>query len=453
MGLFAHLVGDVPGQAGGIFTSSSDLSHLADALDDDHATARHAKDLPEEWEGEAADAFTGVMGDQLDQLRNLEEGVRRSAGALEDYGWVVQTEQGRCHDIRARMVELDRVVDEASLGEKLQAYLRVLPQATQNRQDYVSAVAAVRDAAANCAALLAQGAHAEPYNYNDNGQDVSRRQDLSGYEMEQIAEDLENGTILPSDVNQNGIGDCYLLASLSSMARTPEGREHLAEMVQPQYEDGKLVGFMVTLYEDPLDPESGTGRTVFVDDVYTMGTQGRQPYEPNVFSVIEAAYGQVYPAGTRSENAEGNGLNGGRPERSMDELTGTDAEVIDRRRGIFGFGEGYSDAQREEIGAATQQGRPVVAATVGVPGENFKDGANITTATMMNGKPQQIEIVGAHAYEVVTSDENGVTLRNPWGYNNTGADGTDPLDATFTLTWEDFEKYCGDVAVGGGYPS
>ena len=40
-------------------------------------------------------------------------------------------------------------------------------------------------------------------------------------------------------------------------------------------------------------------------------------------------------------------------------------------------------------------------------------------------------------------------MRNPWGLNQT--DGED-APAEFTMSWEDFEKYYGDVAIGN-YPS
>ncbi|MGO1183485.1 MAG: hypothetical protein ACTHZ5_10075 [Micrococcaceae bacterium] len=455
MGLFANLIGDVPGQATGIFSSATDLAHLADALQDDYDTALTTKNAPEEWEGEAAETFGDVMYDQTLQIADLQEGTRRSAGALEDYGWVVQAEQGRCEGIRATMLHLDAEVDAATgLVEKAQAYLRVLPEVTRNQQDYVDAVAAVRAAAGICAALLAEGAHAEPYNYTDDGRDRGTRRDLRADELEGIAESLENGRLYPDDINQRSIGDCYLLAALSSMARTTEGREHLKEMVQPHYVDGELVGFMVTLYEDPLNPDSGGGRTVFVDDIYQYGAAGSSG-GPNAFSVIEAAYGQVYPAGTLPDNSEGNGLTGGRPDASLEELTGTDSEVVRRRRGFLGLGDGYSGAQRDEIIAAGEEGRPAVAATAGMSEEDVKEAVNVTTVTI-DGEQEQIEIVGSHAYEVVSSDENGVTLRNPWGYNNpggTGDDATTPLDATFTMSWEDFETYCSDVSISGGYSS
>lgn len=451
MGIYANLIGDVPGQPEGILASATTVRDLADALQTDYDDAWAAKELPEIWEGEAAEAYNTVIYDQSVQISDLEEGVRRASGALEDYGWVVRTEQQRCDGIRDRMLELDAVVETATgLVEMIRAHLQVMPEVAEHQQAYVESVTTVRQAAVTCAALLAEGAHVEVYNYNDQGQDLGARTDLRQDQMEEIASDLENGRIYPDDINQRGIGDCYLLAALSSMARTSEGREHISGMVKPHYENGELTGFMVTLPRDPNDPHSGEGRTVFVDETYVHGSTGTSA-DANVFSVIEAAYGQVYPAGTLPENSDGNGLTGGRPDDSLEELTDTDSEVVHRKRGVFGWGAGYDDAQREQITAATEEGRPVVAATAGIPDEERKEGVGIVTVTI-DGEEQQIEMVGTHAYEVVSSDENGVTLRNPWGYNNPGS-GTTPMGATFTISWEDFEDYSSDVSIGGGYSS
>ena len=62
------------------------------------------------------------------------------------------------------------------------------------------------------------------------------------------------------------------------------------------------------------------------------------------------------------------------------------------------------------------------------------------------GQRTQIDLVEAHSYTVVSADTNGVTLCNPHGSNHKTGGGEAP--ATFTLSWDDYEKYYGNTAIG-----
>ena len=66
--------------------------------------------------------------------------------------------------------------------------------------------------------------------------------------------------------------------------------------------------------------------------------------------------------------------------------------------------------------------------------------------TTVDGQPTQIYLYGGHSYTIVSADANGVTLCNPHGSNPTT--GGKEAPATFTLSWDDYEKYYGNTAIG-----
>lgn len=60
--------------------------------------------------------------------------------------------------------------------------------------------------------------------------------------------------------------------------------------------------------------------------------------------------------------------------------------------------------------------------------------------TMNTGKLEQASINTAY--------ENGVTLINPWGYNDRSGRSGESTGATFTMSWDEFYANFGDVTVG-----
>ena len=68
------------------------------------------------------------------------------------------------------------------------------------------------------------------------------------------------------------------------------------------------------------------------------------------------------------------------------------------------------------------------------------------TVTTSNGTTVDIRLYQSHAYAVTASDENGITLCNPHG-TNPGTKG-ESQPATFTMSWEDYERYFGATTIG-----
>ena len=96
------------------------------------------------------------------------------------------------------------------------------------------------------------------------------------------------------------------------------------------------------------------------------------------------------------------------------------------------------DAMKEAAVNGIKAERPVVAESSPFAGQ-----ANVT----IDGNDKTITVSSQHVYTVVGADENGVTLTNPWGYNET-ADDTPNTTATFTMSWDEFYANFGDVTVG-----
>lgn len=72
--------------------------------------------------------------------------------------------------------------------------------------------------------------------------------------------------IAPNDVAQGQLGDCYLLASLVAMARTPEGRERLKGMVEERRDArGLVASYVVTLKEHDDGASRKLGKDVYRD--------------------------------------------------------------------------------------------------------------------------------------------------------------------------------------------
>ena len=98
----------------------------------------------------------------------------------------------------------------------------------------------------------------------------------------------------------------------------------------------------------------------------------------------------------------------------------------------------HRDAMKEAAVNGIKAERPVVAESSPFAGQ-----ANVT----IDGNDKTITVSSQHVYTVVGADENGVTLTNPWGYNQTTTKGKN-AGATFTMSWDEFYANFGDVTVG-----
>ena len=68
--------------------------------------------------------------------------------------------------------------------------------------------------------------------------------------------------------------------------------------------------------------------------------------------------------------------------------------------------------------------------------------------TLPNGQETRIDIYGGHSYVVTHADSSGLTLVNPHGTNTVSETGAATPNGEFTISWEDFGEYYGNVTLG-----
>lgn len=216
-----------------------------------------------------------------------------------------------------------------------------------------------------------------------------------------------------------------LLSALIALNDSAEGREHLRNMIKPHYdENGKLDGYFVTIYDDPLHPDESRKRTEFVDDVYASGVRGKDG-KANVYSLFESAYGQMHQGGTMRGN--NGGITGGWPGPATKELSGGDYHVIDKSNGFLFFKERYKPWDQMEVRDALEADKPVTAETATTSGQFHPDrNTAVVHATDSSGRDVNVELVGQHAYQVKSATADTVTIVNPWGHNYLEGGGTTP---------------------------
>jgi len=75
------------------------------------------------------------------------------------------------------------------------------------------------------------------------------------------------------DIKQNQLDDCYLMATLASLAQSPEGRALIKNAVsENKNQKGEVVSYTVTLHR-PEEHYWGLGATTFTQVPVTVGTQ------------------------------------------------------------------------------------------------------------------------------------------------------------------------------------
>ena len=426
-GFFESLINDVPGNADSLTSLAAEwdsYGNHCDGLADDAISSAH---LAPEWAGRARDDFGTSLERQRNRYINLGGDCTTASSALSVYAGAVRAGQSYIENLRYQASKLDEEVDNAPVPLLARAKNASAASALVNEAHI--RIEAVKQAADTCAQDLARIVHIEPVQVNNNNpSEGGQMGQLSGDEIAQIQEDLkalQNGTFNWEGMKQGQIGDCYFLASMAAMAQTPEGQRRLASMIQPHYDEhGNVDGYLVRLPADPAHPKDSPAREVFVHSKYINGaTQGGRV---GVYSILEAAWGQNHPGGTNSSGNTPRGMSGGLSSGALPVFTGYDAN------------------ERNQIIQASQQHRPMACGNSPIKAP-FANGPVSVDATV-DGQPAQIKLGGGHAYTIVSADANGVTLCNPHG-KNTYSSGKD-APATFTLSWQDYEKYYGNTAIG-----
>ena len=440
-GHFESLINDVPGNADFLTSLAAEwdtYGNHCDGLADDVMSSAH---LAPGWAGRAREDFGKSLERQRNRYINLGGDCTTASSAISVYAGAVRAGQKYIENLRYQASKLDEEVDNAP--DPLEARVENMPAANVLVLEAFIRIESVKRAADRCAQDLARIVHIESVQVNDkNPTEVGQMVQLSAAENAQIQKDLDalkNGTFNWEGMKQGQIGDCYFLASMAAMAQTPEGQRRLASMIQPHYDEhGNVDGYLVRLPDDPAHPNDSPGREVFVHSKYIHGaTQGGRV---GVYSILEAAWGQNHPGGTNDGGNKPPGINGGMPADSFKVMTGKSATTLESD----GSEGSYNPIEKVDIITASILHQPMVASTLNTDA-TYTHGMASVNATV-NGQPTQIKLYEAHSYTVVSADANGVTLCNPHGFNPKTGGGRAP--ATFTLSWEDYEKYYGNTAIG-----
>ena len=440
-GYFESLINDVPGNADFLTSLAAEwdtYGNRCDGLADDVMSSAH---LAPEWAGRAREDFDKSLERQRNRYINLGGDCTTASSAISVYAGAVRAGQSYIENLRYQASKLDEEVDNAPIP--LAARVENMPAASVLVLEAFIRIESVKRAADRCAQDLARIVHIEPVQVNDkNPTEVGQMRQLSADENAQIQKDLDalkNGTFNWEGMKQGQIGDCYFLASMAALAQTPEGQRRLASMIKPHYDEhGNVDGYLVRLPDDPAHPNASPGREVFVHSKYIHGaTQGGRV---GVYSILEAAWGQNHPGGTNSEGNKRPGIGGGMPADSFKVMTGESATTLESD----GSEGSYDLIDRIRIVAASKLHQPMVASTINTDA-TYTQGMASVNATV-NGQPTQIDLYEGHAYTIVSANTNGVTLCNPHGFNPKTGGGNAP--ATFTLSWDDYEKYYGNTAIG-----
>jgi hypothetical protein len=201
--------------------------------------------------------------------------------------------------------------------------------------------------------------------------------------------------VSPSDVHQGPIGDCFLMATLASLAGTPEGRMLIKNAITERTDERGAPVYVVTLHEPHshwFAPTTFTDVAITVDSHFAKGhAKPPDPVSPQESwpLVMEKAYA-LFRGGYNAI------ARGGRSADVMEVLTGKPAERID-----LGWFSHYS-AERLETDLAA--GRPITFET--------KPGIDDHTPP---------HLVDNHVYSVAgTEVRDGrlyVRLLNPWNHS------------------------------------
>jgi hypothetical protein len=233
-----------------------------------------------------------------------------------------------------------------------------------------------------------------------------------------------------SELQQGGLGDCHVLASLAAMEQAQPGFLEGNVELNPNgtytvtlYKDGEPIEVVVT----PEFPFTVGADGELSDSAYAHdGTSGSE--QVNLYTVYEKALAQVW--GEVDPTGEGQsgypGMDGGWPMDDMPVISDTEMDQ----------NEPPSDLSYDDFTGAISDGRPVTLTT------KFDPDVDDNPIYADDGDNQA---VGGHVYYVI--DVQGeppdavVTLGNPWGADLPGT-------GTLTLSWEEVQDQFHSVQVG-----
>ncbi|MGO1073633.1 C2 family cysteine protease [Lysobacter sp. CA199] len=234
------------------------------------------------------------------------------------------------------------------------------------------------------------------------------------------------GAPLASDIDQDRINDCYLLAPMSALATQQPQR--LQDAIRY---DANTQSFEVTLYKEGakgMEPVNIQVDQADLEDNLTRrggsavdnqpGTNG--PIWP---AVMETAYAELQDMGSRDANYAA--IDMGHPSKAMAALTGQPGESLGQSD-VAALG---ADATYERLRTALDEKRPVTLGTFAEDIRHPDDGLVDRHMYVIEG----VQRGGADGKDVV------LDLRNPLA-ENSALEGRDNADATTTVTLDVLDK-------------
>lgn len=235
-----------------------------------------------------------------------------------------------------------------------------------------------------------------------------------------------------TDVNQGGLGDCYLLAALMTLANTNPGL--LDNAISEKKDDGT---YDVTLYKRKGFLGSGDleKQTVNVTSSFVVhkGTSTPAYAKGGDFDMEETFEREIWVQLIEKAYAKMNGgykkIDGGFEAVALEALTGEEYGSTGLGNGFLGIGKTSDADMKTNIKKAVDDKEPITASTKSQKAIDKADKKAGVTFAADN------DIVGRHAYAVMEADDSKIKVRNPWG--------SSAANAEPEMDWSQFRSYYG----------
>lgn len=265
----------------------------------------------------------------------------------------------------------------------------------------------------------------------------------------------QNGPVM-SDVDQNGLGSCWLLAALAAMANTSQNSIYQSVIPLPDktfiveydgrhYRIDADLPYELTLSLTPADYESLISMSVPLDwDAAPTGTGGTAPMdEPTPCYAGLGSDGSLWVALIEKAVATGRFDDGGIHLFGQYDTAGwSDATVglpFDALSKMGGIGRGVFEALWDAISSTTPGG------LADMVEDELNSGNAVECCTTLVTFPS--ELTTFHCYTVVrvfvsATGDRWIELRNPWHVDDEGLEWGDPEDGHILVTPEQFWATC-----------
>ncbi len=228
------------------------------------------------------------------------------------------------------------------------------------------------------------------------------------------------------DIDQGGLGDCYLMAALGSVAA--KNRQVIEDMIIDNGDDTYTIRFFngnqaeyVTV--DRYLPVNSSGNLVYAHGGRAASLSALQATQsPIWFALIEKAFVIASSSGWIEDQSRSNdfgvpdgldGINGGNPKLALQHLLGHEVQRSDFA--VYEELDGNYVFQREDTKNQFLQFK----------NEILKPGNEYAILSTTKESVTSAKLTESHAYVIFAADNNGLTLFNPHGGRN----------AVFQISW------------------